>query len=423
MYNWLNKQYIFRQTSGRVLNIFYENRRGLCLSSLTKRNTWTESVLLVKNSHECFHADMDEEDRIHILSQDNNGNIVYSQLEDDPLKSFPVLNSKSPTPYNKHLRLIPYKSNLHFFYVLRHNNSLMLAHQALAAGEKTDVAPTPRIIDYVADNGYPYTAICDKAGNIYAFYRSSDEKHLQTGYRKYMPQQKLWDEFTPVSRHAADCEFIRAITDSSNIMHICCQRKTNRHYEMIYQQKIPDRDIWTEEIIIHASSYPFDNSSIISINKDIIIYWVRDDIIYFSMSNDSGKTWSKPARYNFPAGRQLMCMSYKTNRLPEKEKISVADIPGCFINGLRFAFYNEEPEGTANLSAAELKNMIIDSLKMLKGSVEELQESIAGIKEDMLKLDSSCHLLEKEVIKYSVKLNLMENELNELKKLNKKLPQ
>lgn len=416
LYNSANKQYVFKQSSGKVWNFYHDNSLGLCYSTLTRKNTWTEPVSIQKNTHQSFYADIDSEDRFHILFQDGQGNIFYTLLEDDSIKTVPVLNSKTPTSYNKYLHLIPL-NNIHFFYILQHNNNTILAHQVLSEG----AVSTPRVIDYVMNNSCPYCAICDKLNNVYVFYQSFDGKHLQIGYKKFIPLQKFWGEFIPITKFSGDCEFPRAIIDNNNVIHICCQRRSARHHELVYQQKVPDRNMWTNEVIIHSSAYPFESSSIVYINEAIIMYWVRDDIIYYSSSNDGGSTWSKPSRYNFPAGRQLFCLSYSTNTPSEAGKIAVRDIPGSFINGLRLAFYHDVLDRDSNLSPDELRNMIVESLKLLKGSVEELKEADTGIREDISKLTLIQQSLEKELTKYSVKLNLIENEISQVKSISSRL--
>lgn len=415
MYNSDDIQYILKQSSGKIWNFYYDDKLGLCYSLLTRRNTWTEPASLQKQVFKNFFADIDREDNFHILFQDNKGNIFYSLLTEKNVKTSPILNSKSPTAYNKFLHLIPFKNEVHFFYVLHHGNSSILAHQTLNGG----AVGAPKVIDYVPDSICPYSVAADKSNNIYVFYQASDGKHMQVGYKKYNSSQKHWAEFTPVTRYAGDCEFPRVITDSNDIIHICYQRRAPKQYELVYQQKIPDKNIWTNEQIIHSSSYPFENAVVICLNDAVIVYWVRNDVIYYSASDNQGAEWSKPARYNFPSGRQLMHLYYKSNS--DHEKAAIRDVPGSFINGFKMAFYHEATDSHANLSPEELRNMILESLKMLRGGIEELKESDEGIKEDIARLKLAHQNLEKDMVKCSVKLNLIENEVNQLKSLASKL--
>lgn len=417
MYNSNNKQYIFRQSSGKVWNFYYDEKLGLCISSLTKRNTWSEPISLQKNINPPFFADIDYEDNFHIFFQDKQGNIYYSLYNNENIKTTPVLSSKSLSPYDKHLQLVPYRNNIHMFFVIEYNGKLLLSNQILSDGRVN----APKAIDYLAGSSSTYTLTYDRTGNIYAFYQSSDGKYLQMGYKKYSLAQKFWSEFIPVTKNSCDSEYPRVIIDNKNIIHMCYQRRTDRQHELVYLQKIPDKNIWSGETVLHSSNYPFNEASVLHIDESTIAYWVRDDNIYHSTSEDGGSTWSKPARYNFPGGRQLLCISYKTNSPYEIDKLAVKELPGNFINGFKLAFYQDWSNPAENISADDLRTMIVDGMKLLRGNVEELRDSISEIQEKISGINASYQDLEREITKYSLKMNLLENELNQVKNITRGL--
>ena len=292
-----------------------------------------------------------------------------------------------------------------------------MAHQIISGG----AAGKPKVIDYVAKNDLPYVITSDKLGNIYAFYQASDGKYMQTGYKKYLLLQSFWGEFTPLSRFSGDTELSRVIIDNKNIIHIIYQRRTDKQFELVYQQKVPDKNIWLDEVVIHGSAQPFPESSILWINESIIVFWVRNDTLYYSSTSDGGNTWSKPSKYNFPVGRQIFCFGYKSNSLHESDKIFATDIPGSFINGFKLAFYEEPAGKSGNLSPDELKNMIVDSLKLINANIEELKESNTEIRQNLTQLSLSQQSFERELTKYSVRLNFFENEINQVRNMNKQL--
>jgi hypothetical protein len=417
MYNTDSRQYIYKQSTGVLWNFFHDEKQGLCYSTLNKRNNWTNPVSLFKNAHRYFFADMDQEDRFHIVFQDIQGNVHYSLMDGDSIKTVPVLNSKTPAAYNKHLYLIPGKSNILIFYILQHDNSLILAYQIISEGKISN----PKVIDYITDSNYPCSFICDKASNIYAFYQSSDGKYLQLGYKKYNSSQKFWSEFTPITKYAGNCEYPRTIIDNNGIIHLCYQRKVLKQNEMVYQQKMPDKNLWTNEVIVHSSIHSFENASILWSNDSIIIYWVRDDIIYYNSGSQSGNSWGKPAKYYTPSGRQIACMSYKSNNVYDMEKLVAKDIPGSFSGGLKLIFHQPASDNGENLSAEELRNLIVDSLKLLKTGVEELREADSDSKEEINKLANGFQELEKELVKCTVKLNMIETQINQAKSFSSRL--
>ena len=417
MYNSNNRQYIFRQSSGKVWNLYHDEKLGLCYSTLTKRSTWTEPVSLHKNLHPVFFADIDFDDCFHILFQDKQGNIFLSRLYNSSIKTIPVLNSKAPVSYNKYLSLIPARNESHFFFIIQHNDSSILAHQIL----RGDTVSTPRVIDYVAKSNCPYSVIGDKSGNIYAFYQSSSGESLQIGYKKYNSDQNFWSDFSFITNHSGNCEFPRAIVDNKNIMHICYQRHSLKQYELVYQQKVPDKNIWSDEIIVHSSVHSFYDSSVVCSGESTIVYWVRDDVIYYSSSTDGGAVWSKPARHNFVPSKQLMCMTYKTNQSIENEKLAASSLPGCFINGFKLAFYQEPTVSTHNITADELKTMLLDGLKLLKDNVEELKDSNSDMRKSIQELSVAHQNLEMEMTKNAVKLNFLEDDTKQIQQISSQL--
>lgn len=417
MYSVAKRQYILKQSSGKIWNIYFDNKLGLCYSVLTRSNTWSNPVSIQKDASPFFCADIDSNDMLHVMFQDGQGNILYSRLDREDRKTMTVLNSKSPTPYDKYLFLIPYMDSVNLFYLLQHNESWILAHQIV----NNDNISTPRVIDYVIKTKCPYSALPDKSGNIYVFYQSNNDKHRRIGYKKYIPLQKHWEEFTPISTFSGDTDLPSTILDSSNIIHICYQRRVSKQYELVYQQKIPDKNVWTDEVVIHTSSYPFTSSSILICEDNIIIFWVRNDIIYYSFSNNMGSTWSKPSSYNFPAGKQLLCISYKTNNPYEYQKMAVRDVPGCLIGGIRIAFLPDITDSVENLSAYDFKKNIADALKLIKGDIDKLNASNMSIKEDMLSFNNSCSGLEKEMTKLSVRLGFLEKSISDIKLASSRL--
>lgn len=408
MYNPNNRQYVFKQSSGKVYNFFYDEQQGLCYSTLTKQRTWTDPLSLQKNMQHYFCMDMDVEDRFHILHQDKQGNIHYTKMDAAGTGTVPVLNSKQASPYNKYLFLIPAGNTTHFFYMLVHNNQTFLSHQTFSDGK----AEVPKIVDYVVDNACPYVVVQDKTGSIYAFYQSSDGQNIQLGYKKYLPQQKQWGEFNAITKHKGVAEYPRAIVDTKGTIHLCYQWRNEGQNDLVYLQKVPDKNMWTNESIINSGSYSMFNSSVVCTTKEIIVYWVRDNDIYCSTSGDYGVSWTRPAKFPFSSGRQLICIFYKTNSPFEIERIIPSCMPGNFTNGFKLAFYQTAEEASSkNMSSEDLRKMIVDSLQLLRVSIEELKEENAALKESISGLLAAQQNVDRELTKCTLRLGKLESEL------------
>lgn len=411
MYNNIVKQFIFRQSSGKLWNIFCDENRGLCYSNLSRINNWLEPTVIQRDVNPPFYACMDEKDIIHVIYQDNKGTINYTSINDGGKISFPVLSSKLPSAYNKHMFVLTRSDYLHAFFVLNHKDSYLLAHQLI----NNKSVSTPKVIDYIADIESPYTVAQDSEGNIYTFYQASDGKYTQLVYKKYISGQNFWGDFTPLTRHNGNCGYAHAICDSKDILHICYQRQNDRRYELVYQQKVSNKNIWSPETVIHNSAYKFSNSGITSINDEIIVFWVRDEAIYFCSTKNNGTTWSRPARYNFPGIRNISCISYKSNSSFEKEKVITSFLPGNLSNGFKLAFYHDIIKSENIEISAGFKKLTDEDIGLIKNSLDELKGSERLANEKSMKISQAQENLERELIKYSVKMGMIETDLNQLK--------
>lgn len=434
MFNYHNRQYLFRQSNGELWNFFCDSRQNLCYSTFTRRGVWSNAIMLHKNTYQYFYAEMDQEDIFHLLFQDNDGNIYYSRLDGQSIKTLPVLNSKTPSAYNKQLFIAPFKNNVHFFYVLQHDNSFILAYQVLSNGRISN----PKVIDYVSGSSLPCVILYDKAQNIYAFYQSYDGKFLQLGYKKYNTLQKNWSEFTPVTKYMGNCEYPHAIINDSGIIHLCYQRRAPKLFEMVYQQKAPDKNLWTPEVLVHSSVHSFENASIVQANDNIIVYWVREETIYYNTGSQTGDNWSKPSRLNFQSGRQLQCLGYKSNSPRDRvgsgdgSQLSPVIYPGSLSNGMKLAFNAEDNLGDSSqlfagnhekdrVTGSDIKGLVLDTFKQIQGSVDEIREGWSATKDELAKLTNAYGELTKELGKYTIRLNMLEDRLAQAKKRSSRL--
>jgi hypothetical protein len=411
MYSFLNKHYIFKQFLGNTWNFFHDEKLGICYRSLTRKNTWTDAVTLEKRACRYFYATM-YGNYFHIVFQDLHGNIVYLKYNGVSHSTLPILNSKSPSTYNKHLQLVSENGNIHFLYILLHNNNVLLSHQALSNG----TVENPKVIDYIYGNNLPYMSVRDKSGNIYVFYQSANIASTQLGYRFFSRENRNWSAFTPITEPGTKCDFPSVVVDNSNIMHICFQKQGTRHYELIYKQKIPGGNTWSDETIVHSSLYPFDNSSVLAIDEKVIVYWVRNNTIYYCYSNNRGNSWGKPAKYNFPTVQKLTCVSYNTNIPYESGRTAIRDIPGSIANGLKLAFYQDFFSNNTDSSSDNLKALVMDYLKYFKESIDTLNNEYQMLKTRISETESVHNDLMRGKEKLSIKLNLLENELKQVKR-------
>ena len=334
MYDRFKNQYIFKLSNERTINFFYKENVGICASILNKRNMWTESILLVKDCHRGFSADIDKDDRIHILYQDSKGNLSTILYSDSERKIKPLLGSKSITAYDKKLTALSTADSTYYFYVLEHNGSKLLSYQNTLPDFTFS---QPKVIDYCIDIKLPYCAFADSSGSVMVFYFCADSRHKCPGLKIIDGEKGTISDFMPISNFSEDVSILGGFCDSAGTCHFLWDRKKQGKYELCYSYKAPGSETFEAEQVIVVSAFPHTNSSIIEKDSTIICYWTTDSTIYFSTSTN-GKHFSEPEKYTLFDGKQFYCMTFKSNSCDRDSNLIGYSVPGNFSNGYRLAF-------------------------------------------------------------------------------------
>jgi len=433
MFNFHNRHFIFRHADGLVRDFYCDHRQSICCSILGRNGIWSDVSIIARDAHQYFYAELGRDNFYHILYQDNSGNINYSKTDGQYSKTFPVLASKTPAVYNKHLYIAPLDDEIYLFYVLQHENSFLLAYQTV----KNNRPGTPKIVDYVSGNSIPCAVLYDSDQNIYAFYQSYDGKYLQLGYKKFSTVRKHWSDFTAVTRYQGNCEYPHATMDPSGTIHLCYQRRAPKLFELVYQQKAPDKNLWSAETVLHSSVHPFENASILHVNGRIIVYWVRNDVIYWCAGSPAGDSWTRPARYGYQPGYRLQCVCFKDLLAGDSPgqgdgsslSLSPGIFPGVVSDGFNLAFmdtgditggqpFQQIPPpsaaATGDTSGSGLKSLVLSIFKEMQDRISEMKTEWEEIKKEMPGLTSAYMELAKETEKLSIRLNMLENRLAQI---------
>ncbi len=400
MYNSSNKQFVFKDSQGKLWNFYYDINLGLCYSIFSKRLTWSDPKVIQSEVYNDYYVEIDKQDSFHIVYQDKKGNIIYSLLhQNETAKAIPILTSKAQTLYNKHLSLVVANSSVHIFFMVEHNSTLLLSHQTIVDG----VPVAPKKVDNISEITEPYTVLFDTNDDIYAFYHISDSKNNQIGYKKFSIINNIWSEYSQITAFSNNCENPKVVVDRNGIFHICYQRKQEKQYQLVYQQKIPDRNMWTSESILTSSLSSFQEYSMVAIKSSLVVYWIRDDLIYSTSSSDLGAAFSKPMR-GTPLSKQFVCTKFKSNS--PYEHILAHEIPASFVNGFKLMFFNQTLDPESGLNIDEMKAIITTDLTQLKKQVSDLKENQKILTENIRTLSTTQQNMQQMVQKELSKIML-----------------
>lgn len=380
MYSTANKQFVFKDSNGKLWDFYYDRNQGICYSVFNRKVSWSAPKVIQADAFEQFYVDIDENDCFHIVYQDKKGNIIYCLMQQsENIKAMPVLTSKTQQLSDKHLSLIVAKNSVYIFFVIEYNNTYMLSYQTINDG----FPAAPKKVDNISPLSSPYSVIFDMNDDIYAFYHISNGKNNQIGYKKLSITTKIWSEYSQITAFSTNCESPKVLVDRNSIFHICYHRKYDKQNQLVYQQKIPDRNMWTSESVLVNSSNQINNFSMLSIKNNIIVYYLKDDALFPYISGDLGGHFSRPAK-GTSLSKQHICVQYKSNS--PYEHVQACEVPASFANGFRLMFTHDTIDPESGLDKDEMKAIILTDLKQLKKEVSALKESQKVLSESVQNL-------------------------------------
>ncbi len=398
MYNPRSKQFVFRDSEGKLWNFYYDTNQGICYSIFSKKMAWSEPRVVQSEAYEQFYVEIDEKDCFHIIYQDKKGNIVYCFMQpNETVKALPVLTSKSHSVFNKHLSMIVANGSVHIFFIIEHNGIYMLSYQTITDG----VPVAPKKVDNITVLPYPYTIVYDMNDDIYVFYHISDGKNNQIGYKKYSTVNKTWSEYSQITMFSSNSQNPKVVVDRNGIFHICYVRKQDKQFQLVYQQKIPDRNMWTSESILAGSGTPISNFSLLSVKSSLVVYYVKDDTLYSFISNDYGASFTKSSK-STSLTKQHICVRYKSNS--PYEHVQADEIPASFVNGFKLMFTHDSVDLESGLNTDEMRAIIASELKILKKQVADLKEAQNIIFNNIKSLESNQQNMERSLLKEMSKI-------------------
>ena len=74
-----------------------------------------------------------------------------------------------------------------------------------------------------------------------------------------------------------------------------------------------------------------------------------------------------------------------------------------------------------NIIGSDIKTLVLDTFKQIQGSIDEVREGWSATKDELAKLTNAYEKLNHELAKYTIRLNMLENQLGQAKKLSSRL--
>jgi hypothetical protein len=405
MYNINRRQYILKMSSGRYINIFFKPNAGLCCSELTANNAWTSPSIILKNALPGFSACLDTSDNIHLLCQDENSNLVYIRYKDGSWLSKLISRSK-----NEKLPCIlnPGKK-VYLFYVVETSEKNLLVCQTFSEGYLT----FPKPIGYVRRSSKPYTIVNGKSGTVHLFYPSPMENTLCC--KTLNADTDEWSDPVNINigMNLSRTQILSVFRDQTGDFHLSLQETNVHKYELIYLRIPAGQETPYNEAVLSSSPYNFLNSSLLVLNKKIIIYWVREDNIIYCVSVDNGNSWSKPEKLGSFNIQLFHCTRFYSNDPKNNIDTINNDIPAMFSDGFQPAFINEFKANDVEI----FETADYSTVKII-ANIEEINRMANKTDNAIKKLEDKIHIFTSNYNKFII--GQLQND-NDIVILNSKL--
>jgi hypothetical protein len=419
MFNYKERQYIFKQSSGRIWNFFLDSNHRLYCCSLGKRNSWSEPFPIYKETVIEFSVDIDDSDIFHIVFQNSLGNILYLIFDcKNNQKSLKgpiiLLENKKHEVYHKYITTLVTKTALHIFFIINHEGKKVLSHQLVREG----IPMNPAAISIVsAEPEIPYFCI-ETNSSLHVFFYKCD-KLPGIYYSKYIEISNNWAEKLQIPyTDKITSFFLTKSTD--NFIHIIITKPADSNtsdnsvsnaFNLHYSQKPHDRPEWSSFTDI-CTHYSDDKAGIITSEGKPLIFMCGNNGIYEFTTNDNGLSWSKQNKYPFNYGRHIICVTYKSNQQSEKSIFHGQFLPAAFVNGIKLAFYKEPTTLNPSPAPADLRDIILESLALMKEELDLLNERQQSLESDYSKLSRLSAHIEKSFEKLEIRLKYLEKNFN-----------
>ncbi|MBC7766195.1 MAG: hypothetical protein H7Y41_06885 [Hyphomonadaceae bacterium] len=176
--------YFLVQLKEETKLFFYDKVYGICMRDIID-NHLSETETLVKDGQRDFDVLIDCDGQLHLLCQDQHGDIFYLKKQGMQYAKHHLLTSKEQKYVEKYFRMVETGQMLNLFYVLPSQEGHILVHQMIG-----NSILSPEVVDYISEDRLLFDVVVDAFQNIYMLYSSKSGLNL----RVYKWSTKQWSE-------------------------------------------------------------------------------------------------------------------------------------------------------------------------------------------------------------------------------------
>lgn len=406
--------FILQTVNNHLWYFFYSPDRSICYSLYNNKH-WSNPITVMRDVNSNFSVSLTCKEEIYVFCQDLSGNIVLCLFKDENWSSKVILESKSSEIYDIN------------FQILFDNQSLNLIYNMPIVGEKNvqliyqlkdnkDKWNSPQILDTIIPfkfSPFIFQKISDN--HSITFYEKKG-KDCSLGYREFSSVLKKWGNFNPF--HSTSYVYVdQSFLTTEDTIHALYIVKTSFSYQLIYKYKRGSD--WSSPIIIYECN-KIEMCSLFILDSQLWVIWYINSQLYTCISQNLGKTFSKPSRYQGHYLAYPTKASFITNIKQKEEKLYLRElllydqpIPQILlIPELYPSFY----EISSNTHVEVIHKKSVDSGIVddsLKERISILQNKNSSYEHQLSEKDSQIISLIKEKNLLNKTKEILENQISE----------
>lgn len=363
-------EHFIKPSYGKIWH-FCHNSEGICYSSILGEQNSNYEVLLPDGEPD-FDVIIDNNDNIHLVCQNQNGDIIYMTFDKEKWSKQVLMQSKSKENYPKNFCLQRVVNWINILYSLEYKNNRIVAHQIIG-----NDGETPRVLDYIDGD---FSVAKDKFNNIFVVYQSHTYQNF--GYMVYIWSKKEWSDFVAIPVEGAVTK-PHVFVDKSDTVHITGVLNG----EIIY---------YSDTVQIFGKG---DNP--IFIEKDnLYLLWEseQDGKIHAACSADGGKTFSTTTE--FMAGRFSATKIYAIGYTSYEQSCRASKCYGYLSEGLVKFYLSPDFFNISRIPPKPLENNI--------------EKEVQDFRQQLLPTNTTSDFKKilTEIEKISIKLDILQKTLD-----------
>lgn len=388
----IKKGKLIKSSTGEFYHIYTDKKNYLILNKYDENNILTEETSIIQEEVLDFAANIDSENKIHLIFLLKDGNLIYYLYNEKKwLKSF-IKKLDTQSNIYKYLNIYIINNEINIFYTHANliNQNLWTIEQLI--GTKNNWTKI-RVNTFLAEKSpNPYYIDYDNMGNIHLVFSAKEKSLNHVYYTFYNSFIKKWNQIPEkISSSNVNNLFPYLFVDSKSNIHIIWSSLNSKNYILKYKKFAPigqDKYKWKEIKLPTISNLDFIPIALED-NKTLKILFIKNNKIQYLYSKDYGISWLK-SEISYEINKDLWLLSYSSNSL-DKYSIGKKNHLYCKINN-KITFY---PNKSYKKNSSEKRKVNFEKGNNISKSEEDLISEIYKLTKNISETISN---IEKDIV-------------------------